>query len=61
MGRLHDRSFLAEADGVSKVVAISGVDSSPAPRTMLLWGIVFGTAVGIFVGTLMIKPAGKRR
>lgn len=48
------------------VVAIAGLGNeaqSPATpeRTMLLWGLVVGTTVGIFVGTLLIKPPRKRR
>lgn len=47
---------------MSRVVAISGVDDpQPAPRTMMLWGIVFGATVGIFVGTLLINPSRKKR
>lgn len=50
---------------MSKVVAISGVDDVPAapvsPRMMMLWGVVLGTAVGIFFGTTMLNPSRKKR
>ena len=49
---------------MAKVVAISGIgDDAPLPpsKTMLAaWIFVFGTTVGIFVGTLMLKPGSKR-
>lgn len=50
---------------MSRVVALAGIgDAAPAPapspRTMLLWGIVLGATVGIFVGTLMLNPSRKR-
>ncbi len=28
---------------------------------MLMWGIVIGTTIGIFVGTLLMNPSRKRR
>jgi hypothetical protein len=50
---------------MAKVVAISGLgDEAPAPpsNTMLAaWVFVFGTTVGIFVGTLMLNPSRKKR
>lgn len=50
---------------MSKVVAISGVgDDAPTlpSNTMLVaWLFVFGTTVGIFVGTLMLNPSKNRR
>ncbi len=50
---------------MAKVVAISGLgdDAPPAPsKTMLAaWLFVFGTTVGIFVGTLMLNPSRKKR
>jgi len=51
---------------MAKVVAISGLgdDALPAApsNTMLTaWLFVFGTTVGIFVGTLMLNPSRKRR
>jgi len=51
---------------MAKVVAISGLgDDAPLPpvsHTMLAaWVFVFGTTVGIFVGTLMLNPSRKRR
>ncbi len=27
---------------------------------MLAWGIVFGTTVGIFIGTLLLNPSRKK-
>lgn len=50
---------------MSRVVALAGIGDAapapaPAPRTMLLWGLVLGTTVGIFVGTLMLNPSRKR-
>ncbi len=50
---------------MAKVVAVSGLgDDAPSPpsKTMLTaWLLVFGTTVGIFVGTLMLNPSKKRR
>lgn len=48
---------------MAKVVAISGLgeEASGSSKVMLAWGVVIGTAVGIFVGTLLIKPSSKRR
>lgn len=50
---------------MSRVVAVSGlgdesVTLTQSPRPFLLWGIVIGTTVGIFVGTLMLKPKRRR-
>lgn len=50
---------------MSRVVALAGIgdDAAPttlAPRTMLLWGLVVGTTVGIFIGTLMLNPSKKK-
>ena len=50
---------------MSRVVALAGLGEDtappmPSPRTMLLWGIVLGTTVGIFVGTLMLNPSRKK-
>ena len=49
---------------MSKIVAIAGTgdDAAPAPsgRVMMLWGIVLGTTIGIFVGTLLINPPRKK-
>ncbi len=49
---------------MAKVVAISGLgDELPAPpsgRTMMVWGLILGTTIGIFVGTLMLNPSRKR-
>lgn len=28
---------------------------------MLMWGLVLGTTLGIFVGTLMLNPSRKRK
>lgn len=28
---------------------------------MLMWGLVFGTTIGIFVGTLLLNPTRKRK
>lgn len=28
---------------------------------MLMWGLVLGTTIGIFVGTLMLNPTRKRK
>lgn len=51
---------------MSKVVAISGLgdDAPPAPPSpamLTAWLFVFGTTVGIFVGTLMLNPSRKKR
>ena len=48
---------------MSRVVALAGVDDAPQPagKTMLIWGLILGTTVGIFVGTLMLNPSRKRR
>ena len=51
---------------MSRVVALAGVgeDAPATPHsgaTMLMWGLVIGTTVGIFVGTLMLNPSRKRR
>ncbi len=50
---------------MAKVIAISGIgDDAPSPpsRPMLAaWLFVFGTTVGIFVGTLALNPSRKRR
>lgn len=49
---------------MSRVVALAGTDapaSPPAPTMMLAWGVVIGTTLGIFIGTLMLSPARKRR
>lgn len=50
---------------MSRVVAIAGIGDDAAapalsPRTMLAWGLVLGATVGIFVGTLLLKPSRKR-
>lgn len=50
---------------MSRVVALAGLGENTAPaqsspRTMLLWGIVMGTTVGIFIGTLMLNPSRKK-
>ncbi len=50
---------------MAKLVAISGFgdDAPPPPSKAMLtaWIFVFGTTVGIFVGTLMLNPSRKRR
>jgi hypothetical protein len=51
---------------LSKLVALAGIgdEAAPAPlapRTMLIWGLILGTTVGIFVGTLLLNPSRKRR
>ena len=50
---------------MSNLVAIAGLgDDAPAQpsgRTMLVWGLIVGTTVGIFVGTLMLNPNPRRR
>jgi len=38
------------------VVAIAGTPSDQAAPVTLLWIAVIGTTVGIFVGTLTLKP-----
>lgn len=47
---------------MAKVVAVSGIgdDGGPAVAPML-WTVVIGTAIGIFVGTLLIRPPQKGR
>lgn len=52
---------------MSRVVALAGpgdgsgaAPTTPSPQTMLLWGVVLGTTVGIFIGTLMLNPSRKR-
>ena len=50
---------------MSRVVAVAGIgDDAPAQpsgATMLMWGLVLGTTIGIFVGTLMLNPTRKRK
>ena len=41
---------------MGKVVAISGVGDAPSPGAAMAWTVIIGTVVGIFVGTLMIRP-----
>jgi hypothetical protein len=50
---------------MAKVVAVAGLgdeapSAAPSGGTMLAWGIVFGTTIGIFIGTLMLNPSKKR-
>lgn len=47
---------------MAKVVAIAGLgNETPSSGKMLAaWGLVLGAAVGIFVGTLLVKPKRKR-
>lgn len=51
---------------MSRVVALAGLGEeqprvSPTGATMLMWGLVFGTTIGIFVGTLLLNPSRKRK
>lgn len=50
---------------MGKLVAIAGIgDEAPiqlSGRTMLAWGVVLGTAVGVFVATLAIRPPKRKR
>lgn len=49
---------------MSRVVALAGLDDAPKQpggAVMLMWGLVIGTTVGIFVGTLMLNPTRKRK
>lgn len=52
---------------MSRVVALAGLGDGAAPapsatpRTLLLWGVVAGVTVGIFVGTLMLNPSKRSR
>ncbi len=45
---------------MAKVVAISGVGDVPVGAPMV-WTVIIGTALGIFVGTLLIKPPKQGR
>lgn len=49
---------------MAKIVAIAGLgeEQPQVPgKTMLAWGVVLGAAIGIFVGTLAIRPNKRRR
>ncbi len=51
---------------MAHVVAVAGLGdettpAAPSPRTMMLWGIVLGTTIGIFVGTLLLNPGRKKK
>lgn len=47
---------------MAKIVAIAGLgdETSASGKMLAAWTFVLGSVVGIFVGTLLIKPKRKR-